>query len=54
MHVEPTAASSTLSAGSALVSFFAYTLPVLQWVAAFVAIVAGVFAIIVAIKKRKQ
>lgn len=42
------------SGGSTFISFFAETLPVLQWISVFVGIVAGVLAIILAIKKLRR
>lgn len=39
------------SGGSTIVSFFADTLPVVQWLGAVVAAVAGVIAIVLGVKK---
>jgi len=45
------AAATTISGGSAATSFFVATLPILQWIAAMVAIASGFFAIAVAVRK---
>jgi hypothetical protein len=39
-------APAATSAGSTVVSFFAYSLPVVQWLSAVIAIVSGVLAIV--------
>lgn len=41
------------SAGSLLISFFASTLPVVQWVAALVAIITGAIVIIGKFRNKK-
>ncbi len=43
-----------MSGGSTTVSFFTETLPVLQWISVLVGIVAGVLAIILAVKKLRS
>ncbi len=47
-------ASAGVSATSAGASFFVATMPYLQWGAALVAIIAGIFAIAVSIKKLRR
>jgi hypothetical protein len=42
------------SGGFTSLSFFTETLPVLQWVSVLVGIVAGVLAIVLAVKKLKS
>jgi hypothetical protein len=43
--------AATVSGSSTLVSFFASTLPIVQWIAASVAIVVGLIAIVGAVRK---
>jgi hypothetical protein len=52
---EPTIiTAASVSASTAAISFAAQTLPILQWLAAFVAVVAGNFAIYKHIRDRKR
>jgi hypothetical protein len=46
--------AASTSGGFTALSFFTETLPVLQWVSVFVGIIAGVLAIVLAVKKLKR
>ena len=47
-------ASSTVSVGSVVTSFVASTLPFVQYIAAVIAAVSGIFAILVAWKRLRK
>lgn len=53
-RVDSVIGAASTSGGFTALSFFAETLPVLQWISVAVGIVAGVLAIILAILKLKR
>lgn len=53
-RVDTVVGAASTSGGFTALSFFTETLPVLQWISVFVGIVAGVLAIVLAVKKLRR
>lgn len=53
-RVDTVVGAASTSGGFTALSFFTETLPVLQWISVLVGIVAGVLAIVLAVKKLKR
>lgn len=53
-RVDTVVGAASTSGGFTALSFFTETLPVLQWISVFVGIIAGVLAIVLAVKKLRR
>lgn len=53
-RVDTVVGAASTSGGFTALSFFTETLPVLQWISVAVGIVAGVLAIVLAVKKLRR
>lgn len=50
-RIDAVVGAASTSGGFTALSFFTQTLPVLQWISVLVGIIAGVLAIVLAVKK---